>query len=275
MNAPAAGPWRRLTVAVGNLMFRYRNAAFPATFAIVVLFMHPRLIGSPTLDRWLTWVGCGVALLGQAIRLSTIGFEYIERGGKEGKVYASRLVQGGVYGLSRNPMYVGNGLIATGMIMLIGAPWVYAVVLPLFLFIYYAIVAAEETYLHGKFGPEYEAYCARVPRWRPAWRNRRQAFTGMRYNWRRAVRKDLGTITGLLVGIIAIPAWRVFLVHGFATAKPRLVVAAAGVAVVLGVYAVLAYCKKRRVLFYTADEFAPDDPMRARLLKSQPPRIAA
>ena len=44
----------------------------------------------------------------------TIGYEYIVRGGRQGKVYAEDLVQGGVFAHSRNPLYLGNLLIIVG-----------------------------------------------------------------------------------------------------------------------------------------------------------------
>ena len=48
-------------------------------------------------------------------------------------------------------MYVGNGLISIGMTMLLGSPMGYLILIPFFLFVYQAIVAAEEAYLRKKF----------------------------------------------------------------------------------------------------------------------------
>lgn len=211
-------PLRRWTVAAGTFFFRYRNGLFPAVFASAAVVMRPRVMGTPLLDRWLGLCGLAVALTGELVRLATIGFEYIERGGKEGKVYASRLVQGGVYGLTRNPMYVGNTLIAIGVSMVSGAPIAYAVLVPLFLYIYLAIVLAEETYLRQRFGPAYDTYCASVNRFLPRWRNTPQAFTGMRYRWRRSIRQDLSTITALLLALAVLPLWRTLFLEGHAVA---------------------------------------------------------
>lgn len=239
----------RWNVAAGNFFFKYRNSAFPLIFALAILLMRPRmLLGDPALDRWLILTGAGIAVLGQAIRLTTIGFEYIDRGGKEGKVYASRLVDRGVYGLSRNPMYVGNALIAVGMSMVTGSPQAYLVLIPLFLFIYEAIVAAEEHYLAPRFGAEYRAYCARVPRWLPALGNIPRAFAGMRYNWKRSLRQDLSTITALLLGLILFPLWRLLFIAGLeaaTAAAPRAVLLAGAVLVV---YGALVWMKKNKLL---------------------------
>ncbi len=242
---------RQLNIAVGNYFFRYRNALFPVLFVLAGLLGRPRLILSdPRVDALLSWCGVPIALLGQAIRLITIGYEYIERGGRAGKVYASHLVHGGVYALTRNPMYLGNALIAVGLTVLAGSPLLYLVVLPFFLFVYQAIVAAEEAYLRRQFGAEYAAYCARVPQWLPAWSRIGPALSGLDYDWRKAVRKELSTLTGLLLGLICLPVLRGYWLRGWQAVHDRAIVSGMGVLVVLLLFPVLAQLKKHRKLFY-------------------------
>ena len=242
---------RQWNIAAGNFFFRHRNALFPVLFVCAALVGRPRLIGgTPQSDQLLGVCGMLVALAGQAIRLITIGYEYIERGGKEGKVYASRLVQGGVYALTRNPMYVGNGLIAVGIAMVAGSPFVYAIVLPFFLFVYQALVAAEEAYLRRQFGLEYDRYCERVPRWWPRLGRLGPALSGLRYDWRSAVRKELSTLAGLCTGFILLPVVRTYFLNGVEAATARIPRAFTLELGVLFVYGLLAWLKKQRRLFY-------------------------
>ena len=202
-------------IAIGNFFFHYRNALFPIIFVLGALTLRPKIIcDSLVVDQFLTFVGMGVALLGQAVRLITIGFEYIHRGGKDGQVYAGRLVRGGVYGITRNPMYVGNGLIAIGMTMLLGSPMGYFILIPFFLFVYQAIVSSEEAYLRNKFADEYDDYANSVNRYVPKLSRITGSFEGMRFDWRRSIKKDLGTVVGLTIGFIFIPVWRTYLLHG-------------------------------------------------------------
>ncbi len=243
----------RVLIAFGEFFFRFRNALFPAIFILMVLLLRPQAIGSPAVDHALLKAGVVVALVGGAMRLLTIGYEYIERGGKAGRVYASRLVQGGVYGLTRNPMYVGNGLIAIGMTMTTGAPLGYAAIIPLFLLIYAAIIAAEERYLREKFGSEYDAYCARVPRLLPSPPGVWRLITTAPYDWRTAIRKDLSTLTGLALGLTLMPVWRILCLQGAQAALARAPVALGGAGLVLVLYGVLHQLKKRRLLFYLPD----------------------
>ncbi|MGH7927592.1 MAG: methyltransferase family protein [Candidatus Binatia bacterium] len=202
-------------IDIGNFFFRYRNALFPLIFATGALTLHPQIMfDSLVVDRILVVTGIVVAALGQALRLITIGFDYIHRGGKDGQVYAGRLVRGGVYGITRNPMYVGNALISIGMTMHFGSPLAYLIVMPFFLFVYQAIVAAEEHYLRRKFSAEYEDYEKSVNRYVPALSRFREAFAGMRFDWRTSIRKDLGTIVGLIIGLILLPVWRAYFLYG-------------------------------------------------------------
>lgn len=254
---PAAAPpgvFTQLNLAVGNLFFRIRNAAFPVLFVLVGVAARPHpYVNDPALDGLLRATGALIALAGEAVRLSTIGFEYIDRGGKGGKVYATRLVHTGVYGLTRNPMYLGNILIASGMSVYSGAPLVCWVAIPLFLFIYQAITVAEEHFLRSKFGEDYAAYCREVPRFWPKLSRVPGAFAGLSYNWRKAVRKDIGTAVGVVLGLIALPIVRRFWLNGGLSAREELP-SFALLGLVLAAYAGLAWLKKRRKFFYDKAE---------------------
>ena len=252
-----AAPWN---ITAGQWCFRHRNAVFPAVFLLVPAVLRPRLLfGSPAADHLLTAAGVLIALTGEAVRLLTIGFEYIDRGGKNKQVWASRLVQGGIYGHTRNPMYLGNLLIAAGMCMVSGAPAAYVIVLPIFLFVYGAIMATEEAFLHHKFGADYVAYCSRVPRMLPSLTGLRHTLSSGQYHWRRAVRKELSTLAGLLLGLIALPVWRTYFLRGPASARAEAPVAIGLALAVLAAFGALVYFKKRRMFFYLPADFLPHD----------------
>ncbi len=233
-------------VAIGNFFFKYRNAVFPAVFAVMLLLMRPEvLLGSAALDRFLGQLGVVIALAGELLRLATIGFDYIDRGGKNKQVYASRLVHGGVYALTRNPMYVGNAMIAVGMTMIAGAPLGYLVIIPFFLFVYQAIIAAEEAYLRSRFGEDYDAYRRQVNRYLPSPARISGAFAGMRYDWKRAIKQDLSTIMGVLIGLVLLPFWRTLFLGGRHAAINDLPVTLTLALGVGALYAVLHAMKKR------------------------------
>jgi hypothetical protein len=87
-------------------------------------------------------------------------------------VYAEDLVTSGV-AHCRNPMYVGNLLMLAGVAMGSNSWTCVLVAIPVFTFVYMAIVAAEETFLRDKFGAAFDGYTRDVPRWIPRWSDRR------------------------------------------------------------------------------------------------------
>jgi len=95
-----------------------------------------------------------------------------------------------------------------------GSPLGYMIVIPFFLFVYQAIVAAEENYLRGKFGADYDDYEKSVNRYLPRLSRVRESFAGMRFDWRKSVKKDFGTVVGLTIGLILMPVWRAYFLHG-------------------------------------------------------------
>jgi protein-S-isoprenylcysteine O-methyltransferase Ste14 len=202
-------------IAVGSFFFRYRNMLFPVFVGLALLTCSPRLaFGDHTIDLWLDLVGAAIAIAGQGLRMLTIGYEYIVRGGRQGKVYAEDLVQGGVFAHSRNPLYLGNLLIIIGMAVMVHSLPLYLIGIPFFIFVYAAIIAAEENFLRGKFGSDYEAYCKRVNRIWPNWAGFGRSIEGMRFNWRRLAIREYGTVFGLALAIIGIRAFTLYQVLG-------------------------------------------------------------
>ena len=70
-----------------------------------------------------------------------------------------------MFGVCRNPLYVGNMLVYSGLFLFHGNPLVVVVGCLVFAFIYQSIIYAEEEFLADKFGQGYRDYCRNVPRW--------------------------------------------------------------------------------------------------------------
>jgi len=206
---------------------------FPVIFIAMLFVFRPQVIISETVYNGLVWLGLVVTLLGEGLRFFTIGFDYIERGGKGGKVNASRLVTGGIYNHVRNPMYLGNILIAIGIGLYGGVALAFVTVLPFFVFFYYAIMATEEKFLHGKFGADYEAFCRRTNRLLPSFVNLGQTLSGFNFHWWRAAIKDSGTAFWTFVALALIPLWRECFLHGTTLAESAYAPYAAGIVIVL------------------------------------------
>jgi protein-S-isoprenylcysteine O-methyltransferase Ste14 len=180
----------------GTFLFRTRDALFPALIVALILVTDPVFpFGSSQSDLWLDGLGILVALAGQALRITVIGYRYIARGGKNRRVHADDLVTGGAFALARNPLYVGNMLVLFGLFVIWNAPLLYAVAVPFTMIGYRSIVAAEEAFLHQTFGAVYEEYCRTTNRWIPDLSRFRQAVEGIPFNWKRVLLKEYGSWT--------------------------------------------------------------------------------
>jgi len=205
---PGAGPAAELLVRYGELMFRWRNLAFPLVSLALFAAFRPLPPGDgPGLASDLA--GIALALAGQALRVAVVGLAYIKRGGMDKRVYADELVTGGLFGHCRNPLYVGNALILLGLLLIHGAPEVIALGALFFAVTYRAIVAAEERYLEARFGAAYRDYCRRVPRWGLRLAGMRETLASMRFNWRRVLAKEYSSFASAVLAACALLAYEV------------------------------------------------------------------
>lgn len=78
---------------------------------------------------------------------------------------ASKLVTGGIYTVTRNPMYVGLTLVLCAWAFFLGCLWTLAGPLVFFAYINRFQIIPEERMLSVKFGDAYRDYCRRVRRW--------------------------------------------------------------------------------------------------------------
>jgi len=77
------------------------------------------------------------------------------------------LTTSGPYAFVRNPIYIGNALLILGMVVTSKVLWMLPLTLLWCAAIYAAVVRHEERRLAERYGPEYLAYTAAVPRWVP------------------------------------------------------------------------------------------------------------
>ncbi|GGY46348.1 methyltransferase family protein [Parvularcula lutaonensis] len=112
-------------------------------------------------------VAQGLAMLGLALGLVAIA-QFLHRKTTVHPMHpeeASALVTGGIYRLTRNPMYVCMLLILLAAVLHFGN-WLGLVPVTVFvLVIQLTQILPEERALADKFGDDYRAYKARVPRW--------------------------------------------------------------------------------------------------------------
>ncbi len=226
-------------VKLGNFLYHYRNLLFPIIYALLFV-PSPQIFESPFVAFI---VGLIIALAGQTVRGATIGLEYIIRGGKNRKVYAEKLVTGGIFSHCRNPLYVGNVLIIFGLGFIANSLLFVGIICPLFVFFWQAIIRAEENFLYNKFGAEYLEYMETVNRWIPNFSGLGHTLSTMQFNWKRLVLKEHNSAFYWMAASIILLMKNIYMQANYALddAKPYLITAFVALALT---YALIRYLKK-------------------------------
>jgi protein-S-isoprenylcysteine O-methyltransferase Ste14 len=106
----------------------------------------------------------GVSLLGQLVRILTVGFAPKNTSGRNtehGQV-ADELNVTGIYSVVRHPLYLGNFLMWLGPVLFLRSVW-FIIIFCLVYWLYYErIMFAEEQFLRKKFGEAYDKWSEKV-----------------------------------------------------------------------------------------------------------------
>lgn len=113
------------------------------------------------------WTLTGLAPIAAGIALNLAADRAFTARGTTVKPFArsSALVTTGVFGLSRNPMYLGMILLLIGVGLLLGSLLPFLAVIAFAVLIDRRFVTAEERMLAETFGDEWRVYRRRVRRW--------------------------------------------------------------------------------------------------------------
>lgn len=201
-----------MMVALGNFLFHYRTSLSPF-LPLLLLLPGPAVLPDPFVAALL---GLLVAGTGQVVRGTTIGLEYIVRGGRNHRVYADALVTEGLFRHTRNPMYVGKFFMVLGAGIASNRWPSLLAITAAYAFMYQAITLAEEAYLREKFGAAFDEYCRDVPRWRPRLRGLEETFARARFNWTRVLKKGYSEPLGWTLPIVLIALYNIHAATGFA-----------------------------------------------------------
>lgn len=125
----------------------------------------PAALKSPLFESSIvSWLGitlCIASLVWFAVTLKAFGNSF--RIGID-EAAPDKLVTSGVFGVSRNPIYLAFISFIFGM-FLVYPNIANLLVLVLFVAVIHRQVLREENFLRGHYGEEYEAYCRRVRRY--------------------------------------------------------------------------------------------------------------
>jgi protein-S-isoprenylcysteine O-methyltransferase Ste14 len=196
-----------IVLTLGGFFFRWRSylplLLLPMVCVAIARFQH----------RWsshgadLLWeAGCmGLALLGQALRVWTVGVAAPGTSGRNTRHQkAAALNTTGPYSVVRHPLYVAN--IAIGLALAVfshtwvGPPFVGLAAAAY----YYCIARREDAYLAERFGAAFHAWALRVPRCVP------NVFlyvpADRPFDWRTVVRREFYGVCLILIAPMLLDA---------------------------------------------------------------------
>ncbi len=155
----------------GNFLFRYRGQIPVILFLLAVpVIYYTDISGLNGLTiKLITVLAIIISSSGFLIRAWTIGTTPKGTSGRntrEGQV-AETLNTGGIYSLMRHPLYLGNYLMWTGIVVFTFNLWFIIIVSLLFWIYYERIMFAEERFLERKFGEKYLEWSKKVPAFLP------------------------------------------------------------------------------------------------------------
>lgn len=109
----------------------------------------------------------GGALVVAGLTSMALAIGWFRKTGQDPKPWTEspELIVEGVYQWTRNPMYLGMGMLQAGIGLLLGSLWPLLLVPVTWCVIYLIAIRHEETYLTEKFRESYERYLASVRRW--------------------------------------------------------------------------------------------------------------
>lgn len=183
-------------------LFQYRSYT-PIPFLLaMVLFARP--------TNWTMLVGGVVAVLGEMMRFWGVAYAgSLTR--VTGGVGAPEVIVAGPFAHVRNPLYVGNILMYTGIGWMAHAlfPWLVLGAFVYFTFQYMMIVALEEEFLEREFGAAYLEFKKNVPRFIPRLSPYRHAAQErQRPKWGEALKSETRTLQAFgLVLVILLAIW--------------------------------------------------------------------
>ncbi|MBV8082485.1 MAG: isoprenylcysteine carboxylmethyltransferase family protein [Candidatus Eremiobacteraeota bacterium] len=145
------------------MVFKNRGLLLVPVALALVVFGRPSAMSA--------LIGIAIAACGELLRIWAVGYSGATT--RADVVTAPQLVTAGPYALMRNPLYVGNALIALGFTIAFSAVptaqfvWLLVFVVVLLVTVYAAIIPLEEEYLARAFGMRYTEYTTLVPRFIP------------------------------------------------------------------------------------------------------------
>ena len=181
----------------GNFLFKYRSYT-PIPLALYILYnSHPEIQN--------VLIGFILIAIGESLRMWAVSYA----GGitRTTNVGAPSLCTSGPYGYTRNPLYIGNMIIYSGVVFVAGSLNILSMLIvtwAFFIIQYYLIINLEQNTLIDIFGKEYNNYMNNVPIFFPrltSWKNK-DKYVPMKFS--KTIKTEKRTLQNIILLILII-----------------------------------------------------------------------
>jgi protein-S-isoprenylcysteine O-methyltransferase Ste14 len=182
-----------------------------------------------------------VSLAGLVVRCLAIGHKPAKTSGRGTRLEAETLNTTGMYSVCRNPLYLGNFLVALGLALFLEVWWFAFLYAMAFALYYERIIFAEEEFLRSRFGTQFDEWSARTPAFVPNLQGWKQA--ALPFSWRAVLRREHTTLLLICLAFPALDTASDLLVRRTPPNPAWLPVVAFGLAAYLCLYALKRWTK--------------------------------
>jgi protein-S-isoprenylcysteine O-methyltransferase Ste14 len=193
----------------GNWMFRWRSYLPLVLLPVAAWAFVDAGFARQSPGPW-DLVCVAVSFLGLAVRVLVAGFVPAGTSGRNvAKQEAYALNQTGIYSTVRHPLYLGNFLMALGIVLFLRSPW-FSLVFALLYWMYYErIMFVEEEFLRRKYRSRYERWAEKTPAIIPSLA--RYAPPALPFSLRTVLRREYPGVFGLAFSFTFLAILRGFL----------------------------------------------------------------
>jgi protein-S-isoprenylcysteine O-methyltransferase Ste14 len=186
--------------SAGNWLFRWRSFLPIVVVAggMFAMFPLPYPKHDGEIPELLETIAIGISFLGMLIRILTIGHTPVGTSGRNTtEQIAVTLNTTGIYSTVRHPLYLGNFFIGLGLSMFTLVWWFIIIYVLTFWLYYERIMLAEESFLRGKFGGDFDDWVRRTPAFLPMVKNYIRPL--LPFSFRNVMRREYNTLLQIVL----------------------------------------------------------------------------
>ncbi len=155
----------------GRWLFKWRSYLPLVLVPMLIIGLQTEHAYGDSTGNALKALGVVLSFAGFLVRCLVIGYVPAGTSGRNrSKQVANTLNTKGMYAVVRNPLYLGNFIIISGVLIFAGDFWSTLTATLLFWLYYERIIFTEEEFLRGKFGDTYLEWAKMTPAFIPNFR---------------------------------------------------------------------------------------------------------